>query len=507
MTRIPGNGGENFSRFISKMTKTDALAPIIALEVTVVGGRTIQAYKRGGQDEARERLIEESMGSIVWLFAVKFFNYLGDKILGKILKQPGIEFDVGTDKLLRTPFDNFIKDGCAKKYTAKQVALMKGAKVVTSVLLGNLIIGWLVPKVNHALTNKVRHKRFEEEKNNQNIIAANNIEQETNSAVPSFKGAGFAGLNWFTNAIENTNTGKLLSTDIGCAGGRMLNARKKEERREIAIRDIGSIYFYMWAQGHVRNILNYIETGNVNRLSPDDAQVLQDRLEKYISKHNNSMSIEEFKKGFLGKPENEIKLPEGITFETGKLSGINKLLNKVRKKPVEPLQVVKISELKKVIKDNDLITRLEKMAKLQPERLGEAVITKQQIIDTINTSEINNPEFLSEAFNKFTDGASSNKYKYVSNKKLYNYKKHMEEYVELLCKKSKDGKITSELLKSVKRNNYIASGLNFVAGFGVAALFLSTLIPKFQYWVTRKTTGVDAFPGVYDYENHREVEA
>jgi hypothetical protein len=48
------------------------------------------------------------------------------------------------------------------------------------------------------------------------------------------------------------------------------------------------------------------------------------------------------------------------------------------------------------------------------------------------------------------------------------------------------------------------SGLNFAAGFTVAALFLSTLIPKFQYYVTRKTTGVDAFPGVYDYEKHCE---
>ena len=48
------------------------------------------------------------------------------------------------------------------------------------------------------------------------------------------------------------------------------------------------------------------------------------------------------------------------------------------------------------------------------------------------------------------------------------------------------------------------NGLNFAAGFAVAAAFLSTFIPKFQYYVTRKTTGVDAFPGVYDFEHHQE---
>ena len=59
------------STAITKMTKADALAPIVALEGTVVAGRTYQAYKRGKWDEARERFIEETMGSIVWLCGVE----------------------------------------------------------------------------------------------------------------------------------------------------------------------------------------------------------------------------------------------------------------------------------------------------------------------------------------------------------------------------------------------------------------------------------------------------
>ena len=68
--------GAGVAKFITNMTKNDAMGPIIALEATVTAGRTLQAYKRGGKDEARERLIEESTGAIVWLGGVKFLNWV-----------------------------------------------------------------------------------------------------------------------------------------------------------------------------------------------------------------------------------------------------------------------------------------------------------------------------------------------------------------------------------------------------------------------------------------------
>ena len=147
--------------------------------------------------------------------------------------------------------------------------------------------------------------------------------------------------------------------------------------------------------------------------------------------------------------------------------------------------------------------RIKEMAKLQPERLGEAVITKQQIIDSINKAEINDPKFLDKVFSEFTNGASKDKFRYVPNSKLYGLKSEMESYVETVCKSAKDGKINKELLNKVKNKNVMYSGLNLLAGFVVAATFLSTLIPKFQYWYTKKTTGIDAFPGTYDFEANK----
>lgn len=491
----------NLANFVTYMTKTDAMAPIIALESTVTGGRTIQAYKRGGEDEARERLIEESTGAIVWLCGVKVLNSIGDKILAKMF---GGNFDVGTDKVLRTPFKNFMKKHPPKGFSEKQVAIIKAVKVLASVVFADAFIGLVVPPLNQSLTKHMAKRKAEKEENEQNIdkleLSSKEGENKTVSA-PSFKGAGsLAAINTFTNAIENTNTGKLLSTDAGLISGRMYSARNSDERREIAIRDIGSIYFYMWAQNHVGKLMNYIETGRFTRLNPSTAGILDENLRKFLNENGKEMTLEEFKNKVLGKNQSEIKLSEKIKFETGELSAYDKFMNRFKTNKAEPLQVAKVKDLKEIFTDKEIFSRIEKMSALQPLREGERVITKQQIIDAVNVCEINNPEFLDNVFSKFTSGASKDEFKFVSNKKLYDLKSQMEHYIHDLCKLSKDGKINEEVLNKMKNKNLKYNGINFVAGFLVAAAFLSTLIPKFQYWVTRKATGKNEFPGMYGLE-------
>ena len=489
----------NLAKVVTYMTKPDAMAPIVGLEATVTGGRTVQAAKRGGENEARERLIEESTGAIVWLWGVKSLNAIGDKVLNKLF---GANFDVGTDKVLRTPLQNFMKKQPPKNLSAKKVALIKTAKVLSSVLIADAFIGLVVPPLNQKLTRNLAKKKAEtqgKEKSNDKLELTNKATKD-----PSFKGnAALSAINAFTNAIENTNTGKLLSTDAGLVSGRMYSARNKEERREIAIRDIGSIYFYMWAQNHVGNLLNFVQTGKFHRLDPNSAEILDKHLSNFLESKGGEMSVEEFSKKVLGKQTSEIKLAEGIKFETGEISKFDKFLDNFRKTKTEPLQVTTLAELKGKYNDPMLIQRFEEMSKLQPLRQGEAVLTKQQVIDAINISEINDPKLLDKVFGKLTNGAHKDEYKFVSNKVLYDKKAQMEDYVADICKKAKNGKVDKSLLKTIKNKNLLHSGVNFVAGFATAAIFLSTLIPKFQYWYTRKTTGKHEFPGTYELETSK----
>ena len=514
---ISFTGAKNTGRLakvITSMTKGDALAPVIALESCVVTGRTYQAYKRGKWDEARERFIEEIMGSITWLGGVLSLNWLGDKVVARILKSNGKNFDVGTDKIIRTPFDNFMNKVIKHKFSPTQVAGIKAAKVMTSIVLANLFIGFVVPKVNQGLTKKLRHER-KIEKEQQELFSS-----QLKSKDLSFKG-GMGAINSFTHIIENTNTGKLLSADAGIVAGRTYNARRPEERREIAIRDIGSIYFYMWASGHVGNLMNLIESGKATRLNPNTAQILDKHLQDFIGENN--MTVNDFRNAVLGNP-NAVELPENLPFETEEIKGLSKLINK------KPVEIIKLSDFER-IKDipADVLSRAKEMSQLQPARLGEKILTKQQLIDAYNKAEINNTELLNNVFSEFTGGKGkitghdkkgkairseyefaggkyNDEYRFVSYKKLYKLKHQMEDYVENICKEAKDGVINKKLLDKVRNKNIMFGGINFAAGFIVAATFLSTLIPKFQYYVTRKTTGIDAFPGVYDFDKHKEVD-
>ena len=48
---------------------------------------------------------------------------------------------------------------------------------------------------------------------------------------------------------------------------------------------------------------------------------------------------------------------------------------------------------------------------------------------------------------------------------------------------------------------------NWGTGFAISAIFLSTIIPKVQYWITKVTTGQNEFPGTADYSAEKLADA
>ena len=77
----------------------------------------------------------------------------------------------------------------------------------------------------------------------------------------------------------------------------------------------------------------------------------------------------------------------------------------------------------------------------------------------------------------------------------------MERYVETILQKAKDGEITKDLINKVCKENYVKNAFNWGIGFAISAAFLSTFIPKIQYWLTKRATGSNEFPGTADYSN------
>lgn len=485
LNRISYKVEKNARKIISGMSKGDALLPVILLEACVTGGRTYHAYQRGGFVEARERGTEETLGAIFWFWGVHMFNKLGDVIGKKILNVKDVNFDAGEDAV-RKPLKNYhVK---VPKLTQKQLAAFKFTKVAASIVLSNAVIGFVVPKLNQAITRKYQAsvenldaQKTEENRNNlmQNADSFNKFADKTqNKNNTSFKGIGNV-QTFLTLAhdFENDNRYKLLSSDAGIAGGRAINARNKHERREVLFRDLSSIYFYMFCKNHIDSVLNMITNGRSTRLDTASASKLTAQLHKGLG--NKSYTAEEFEEKVLGK---QTKIPAEIEFENG---------------------IIKLDKFKELVgKDSKLIKTAERMSRLQPKVEDVSILTKEQVQDIYNGGLINDPRFLNKVFRNYSDKKSTNPTAYYPEKDLRKLKQRMHEYVGDIIKKAKSQghSIDFNTLKHTNKMNLIHNGFNLTAGFAVSAYFLSTAIPKIQYWMTQKKTGAYNFPGVQKYD-------
>ena len=247
---------------------------------------------------------------------------------------------------------------------------------------------------------------------------------------------------------------------------------------------------------NINRWLNLLEDGRKTRLDPVAAKQVTDLLQAVLDENNGKMSIEKFSQKVFGDNSN--------------VGYIDKdLLQKFNEH-----KVVTLDTFKDYLKNHrhfsaeqikNYTDLAERMSKLQPEVEGVAVLTKNQIKDVFREGAINMPEFLQNVFSVATQNASTDKYKYVNYEELKDLKEDIVHYVTKLVEKAeKQGKeIDTNTLKKFCRENFIKNTFNWGVGFAVSALFLSTLIPKMQYWITKMTTGQNKFPGTADYSEEK----
>lgn len=493
--------------FVSKMA-SDGFLPVIALEAFVEGGRTYQAYQRGGFDEARERITEEFSGAVFWMGGVTALNYVFEKLGQKLLKLPKDIVDTTADDV-RKPLANYLEDNA--KILEKTMARFKFVKVISSVLIANAFIGFVLPKINQAITRSY-HKQNPEAAQDKavKVVTANNktnLDGDTFNSRPTFdsfaqdknndkdnkKNVAF-GFNLLSvaNKFESDRNYKLLSVDAGTASGRAYSARNNDERVEILFRDLSSIYFYMFNMSNMNNWLNRMEqNGNPTRLDPVSADFATKYMQNYLEDKGANVSAQQFREDMLGK---SVELPESLKSKfTGKH---NKVIS---------LDEFK-AELQSLVPESELAMyerRAEAMSKLQPKIVNSSILTQGQVKDILAGGHINNPEFLEKFYENIFQKNFTDKYKYVAQSELDALKKQLVDYVQSIAKtaeKADTKEITKDLLNKMSSKNLKMNALNWGAGFVTSALFLSTFIPKLQYQITKWRTGSDKFPGTAQYQ-------
>lgn len=497
----------NATKVLSTLTNPDKILPVAIIEVATTAGRVYQGYKRGGEEEGRERLREETSTAIFWLFGVKVLNSLGDYI-GKKIGIKNLDIDVGRDEL-RAPYLN-IPDASRLK-----TCTYKFGKIIGSAAIATALTGFILPKINHKITNMTREKnglkpvedQFIKRKGNADTVkdtGAINAQgfsggqipsmdsfvqnARKNAAEPTFRGAsGFANnavnlMCALSHNMENTTAGRLMSTDAGMIAGRVTNSRNKFEGMEFLFRDTASIYFYLFAAPNVAALLGKL-SGTPN-VQPDALEVVKNHLVNSVG--NRSFTPEEFKTNAKTVP-----------------GDIDTILSKI---PFNKKGVVSLDEFNLATK-NAYADAALKMSGMQPDMAGTKLLTKQQISDVLSNGWICDAEFLKKTVNAGTYGKALDKNKFVPRKTVENIVLSVNKFTDKLAEVAKagnktiDAKFIEDFAKKTTNKNlaFRIAGMVF-AGFGLAYL-----IPKLQYKITEIKTGSKDFPGTADYSDTENV--
>lgn len=470
---------------ISKIANPDALLPVILLETAVTSGRAYQAYQRdkrnnlGKPIETQERLFEDISSAIVWLGGVWALNKVGDFFGKNLFGIKNTNFDVGKDNV-RTPFENLLKDN--PSFSKTKYSVFKFGKIISSVIAATILVGFIIPKVKRKLSQKDSEQSPTQPPNNflENFAKETNPKKSHKNTSFGFNLSCTELLNISAHNIENHPIYRLLATDTGIITGRNINAKDNDERIEISFRDMSSVYFYLFSTKHIVGAFNKLETyKNIAKLNVNTALTLSNYL---ISKLNSEkLPAEEFK-----------NLALGFTDE--------KLLSEIPMKN----EVTTLAEFKRLT-PHEYHKKAEFLSGMQPEKADTGrILTLEQVKDALSKGWLSEEKFLDEVFTKAFEDSKGNdilrsKYSYIPQSKIKDLRNRITGYVEDLveyAKQNSSGEITEELIKKLNRKNLFKNGLYSSIGFAISALFLSTIIPKLQYAITKHRTGKDTFPGL-----------
>lgn len=441
----------NFSGIATKALgqfyNANATIPTLIIETGVTLGRAHEANKRGGKPEAIDRLVEQGVSAIVWVYGVKILKSIGDLIGKSIFKIKDLNFDIGFDKL-RNP----------TKYIDKKALNFKAGNILTSTALATYFIGAILPKINKAILKKTLKKQ-EEAKTT--TLKAESFDEFKKKTAISFKGLINA-----AHVLENNSTARLFITDTGVIAGRFANAPNKYRKIEGLFRDIASIYFYLGATKDIVKILNGKSNANINPKTLDKTvELLIEKL-----KENPDLSNEEFYDLAVKKAD----------------VGSLKELFKDKK-------VISVDDFIK--KFPDFADKAKSMAKLQFIESGNGILSFEQASDVLSNAWVSNPKFLKETYDDTIGKNIADKLTFVSSKDLNETRASIDNFVKQIFNSAQKNsiKIDEDFIKKIAKTNVRKNLLFNIIGTAISIFALGTLIPKVQYAITKKMTNENKF--------------
>lgn len=253
-------------------------------KILIARKENLKESKEIANDATREKIIDEYATSGIWLGGIPMVEYFSDKFISKKGYNPivnlnlfkaeknkeayqGIEYNINKFKNIQAKdVQDAVQDLIKVKNNKGSFEKLLTKKFCAATIIPTIIMGFVLPKLNFALTKKIREKKVPQKAESKKEI--------------SFTGS-------FTSQIANLRTvDKMAISDGGLTVGRVTTSRNKDEAWANAFRMIGSmilnfvtpIYIAKWLDKLANKLFNI----NVNL----DPKILADN--EFINTIKNS---------------------------------------------------------------------------------------------------------------------------------------------------------------------------------------------------------------------------
>jgi hypothetical protein len=517
--------GTYITRALSMLESPTSLAGLGVKDTANVAGLTGMAYKTGGEHEAREKFIDETGTSVLWLLGIPACRKLFDMT---VFKWAGLDPEVSIKKLPKSPVDKrpqvldynqlksfsketgaFAKLGgqaLSDKYKALNIA-----KFAISTVLPSLLIV-VLPKLNQRLTRKIITERaIEEEKKhhnpNHNTIntgVTTQAQQPANSTnaplkthaqnffnnpstgfaqqkTPAFKGLADAVFN--TAATAQTNpVGNILLVDSVITGNRITYVpRNNQQRQENMIKEGGFIFFIFIAQDLMKKMFDKFASKSGTPVDLDFKTINLDKetnspfLNKMKELHATAEELKKSKAGNkLSKEEIDSLIDPAVKYTNGsKLKPDEHESKGVINKVVNWLT----SSFKKENRDHDFDRGVLDF-------LHDSTAHKSSVVvDVAKQTGI-----LKEA-----EKGNLDPRKFIETKQVQELSENIRKFASAMIESGKSPEEFIQKARSLKAKF-------LVGGIAVCMTALGIVLPKIQYTFRKKVYGTTEYPGIKGYE-------
>lgn len=208
-------------------------------KILIARKENLKESKEIANDATREKIIDEYVTSGIWLGGIPMVEYFSDKFISKKGYNPivnlnlfkaeknkeayqGIEYNINKFKNIKAKdVQDAVQNLIKVKNNKGSFEKLLTKKFCAATIIPTIIMGFVLPKLNFALTKKIREKKAPQKAESKKEI--------------SFTGS-------FTSQIANLRTvDKMAISDGGLTVGRVTTSRNKDEAWANAFRMIGSM--------------------------------------------------------------------------------------------------------------------------------------------------------------------------------------------------------------------------------------------------------------------------